>query len=86
MSTFGLTWNLKSPDRKKQFISNIPRTVSALDQKDCFYVCYTSYCECCRSPRLFLCVLCIKLCVPQINKTVSLCAMPHTGSASDQQD
>ena len=25
MSTFGLTWNLKSPDRNKQFISNIPR-------------------------------------------------------------
>ena len=25
MSTFGLTWNLKSPDRSKQFISNIPR-------------------------------------------------------------
>ena len=64
----------------------MPHTVSALDQKDCFYVCYTSYCECCRSPRLFLCVLCIKLCVLQINKTVSVCAMPHTGSASDQQD
>ena len=27
MSTFGLTWNLKSPDRNKQFISNIPRIV-----------------------------------------------------------
>ena len=27
MSTFGLTWNLKSPDRNKQFISNIPRKV-----------------------------------------------------------
>ena len=26
MSTFGLTWNLKSPDRNKQFISNIPPT------------------------------------------------------------
>ena len=26
MSTFGLTLNLKSPDRNKQFISNIPRT------------------------------------------------------------
>ena len=26
MSTFGLTWNLKSPDRNKQFISNIPRS------------------------------------------------------------
>ena len=26
MSTFGLTCNLKSPDRNKQFISNIPRT------------------------------------------------------------
>ena len=25
MSTFGLTCNLKSPDRNKQFISNIPR-------------------------------------------------------------
>ena len=25
MSTFGLTWNSKSPDRNKQFISNIPR-------------------------------------------------------------
>ena len=29
MSTFGLTWNLKSPDRNKQFISNIPRIVGA---------------------------------------------------------
>ena len=27
MSTFGLTWDLKSPDRKKQFISSIPRNV-----------------------------------------------------------
>ena len=26
MSTFGLTLNLKSPDRNKQFISNIHRT------------------------------------------------------------
>ena len=25
MSTFGLTCNLKSPDRNKQFVSNIPR-------------------------------------------------------------
>ena len=25
MGTFGLTGNLKSPDRNKQFISNIPR-------------------------------------------------------------
>ena len=31
MSTFGLTWNLKSSDRNKQFISNIPRNF-------CFYV------------------------------------------------
>ena len=28
MSTFGLTLNLKSPDRNKQLISNIPRTAS----------------------------------------------------------
>ena len=28
MSTVELTWNLKSPDRYKQFISNIPRIAS----------------------------------------------------------
>ena len=27
MSTFGLTWNLKSPDRNKQFILNILRNI-----------------------------------------------------------
>ena len=35
MSTFGLTWNLKSPDRNKQFISNIPRMFKPTDCDIC---------------------------------------------------
>ena len=62
----------------------MPHIVSASDQLDCFCVHYASYCECLRSVRLFLCVLCLILWVPQINKTVPMCAMPHT--VSDQQD
>ena len=34
MSTFGLTGNLKSPDRNKQFISNIPRSPWKLRSRD----------------------------------------------------
>ena len=30
MSTFGLTWNLKSPDRNKQYFSNISRTCKSM--------------------------------------------------------
>ena len=33
MSTFGLTLNVKSPDRNKQFISNIPRTCVEIDHE-----------------------------------------------------
>ena len=64
----------------------MPHTVSASDEQDCFCVCYASYCECLRWTRLFLFVLCLILWVPQMNKTVSMCAMPHTVNASDHQD
>ena len=33
MSTFGLTWNLKSPERNKQFFSNIPHRVNIQGSK-----------------------------------------------------